>query len=505
MAWYNPLSWGEREAEEYVADRRASRMDGAYGATGFLRGQMGVAAPGVGPATVDQAAANEARGELMGLAGRLSEAGQGRGPSGAAMAAQAQRDAALTNAAALQAGRRGTSAAAGARMAAMAASGGGQRAAQTEAIGRANEMAGANAQLGSVLGGVRGQDLAVAGQDAGLRQQIGLANQDAALRSRGLDLNAAGQLQGQAQAEMNARMQQEQMRFGNLDPGRASYLETLGPAAATAATAVAMSDERSKERTQPLRPGTMYSPGNAKEDIVPASYGMVRSAPVQLMGIGQRVMPRQADGGRKALGDILNTVASAYLAKQLESKAEERDLAAQRRRNLGKTDAEMAEVRRLGSPASEAERALARAGQEIRYPDGRVLRTEDLGDIGQLTGETPEQVLERLRSPGSSRFFVPGGGISDPAAKEDVREMMGELRPYEYSYKPRAQAFGAPPGRHVSVMADDLERSPLGAEMVGRDPASGYKTVDYLRGLPAMLAGIADLNGRLQRLEKGRK
>ena len=53
----------------------------------------------------------------------------------------------------------------------------------------------------------------------------------------------------------------------------------------------------------------------------------------------------------------------------------------------------------------------------------------------------------------------------------------------------------------VGVMAQDLEKSPMGASFVKDTPAG--KQVDYGHGLAAILASQANIHDRLRTLEEG--
>lgn len=93
---------------------------------------------------------------------------------------------------------------------------------------------------------------------------------------------------------------------------------------------------------------------------------------------------------------------------------------------------------------------------------------------------------------------------SDRRAKKniksaDIDEMLDRLRPYSYDYKnPKRDGSG----KKYGVMAQDLEKSRAGKEMV-KETSHG-KVVDYGQGLSTMMASLAELNGRLRKLE-GRK
>lgn len=96
---------------------------------------------------------------------------------------------------------------------------------------------------------------------------------------------------------------------------------------------------------------------------------------------------------------------------------------------------------------------------------------------------------------------------SDERVKTDVkpdesklRDMLDNLAAYEYRYKDTSRE-GTSPGKHVSVMAQDLEKSELGGKAVF-DSEEGHKMVDYGKLAPTMLAGLAMINKRLNKLEK---
>jgi len=83
--------------------------------------------------------------------------------------------------------------------------------------------------------------------------------------------------------------------------------------------------------------------------------------------------------------------------------------------------------------------------------------------------------------------------------EQPLTEMVGKLRPYSYTYD-REQVPEAPAGRQVGVMAQDLEKSPLGRSYVAEDE-QGIKRVDYGRMLPALLGALASQQRRIEDLE----
>lgn len=88
--------------------------------------------------------------------------------------------------------------------------------------------------------------------------------------------------------------------------------------------------------------------------------------------------------------------------------------------------------------------------------------------------------------------------FSDKRAKENigpgdsVRKTMDSLRSYDFNYKGQAIPRGG-------IMAQDLEKTPLGKSLVSE--VGGTKAVDVPQATGLALAGMADLNTRLKKLE----
>lgn len=120
------------------------------------------------------------------------------------------------------------------------------------------------------------------------------------------------------------------------------------------------------------------------------------------------------------------------------------------------------------------------------------------------------QNLSFLGSLGSAGATI---AASDENAKTDIKqnkddasktisEFMDALKSYTYEYKKGAkQPEGKPnpEGEVKSVMAQDLEKTDLGKQMVTDTPDG--KVVDYAQGMAPLLAAIAELNKRTKKLE----
>jgi Chaperone of endosialidase len=123
----------------------------------------------------------------------------------------------------------------------------------------------------------------------------------------------------------------------------------------------------------------------------------------------------------------------------------------------------------------------------------------------------PQAQAQRVRE---QQFAVNGPrSYSDENLKTDKKaegsqdfnpkSFLDKLQAYSYEYKKGAKDMeGAGEGRHLSVMAQDLEKAgPVGKSMVEQDE-QGNKVVDYGKGFGAILASQAQLNERLSQIEK---
>lgn len=85
---------------------------------------------------------------------------------------------------------------------------------------------------------------------------------------------------------------------------------------------------------------------------------------------------------------------------------------------------------------------------------------------------------------------------SDGDVERQVDELLESIDPKTYEYKD-GDKFGE--GRHLSPMAQDLEKSEIGKSMVEDTPEG--KMVNYGKGFGAIMATQAALNSRLKKLE----
>ena len=95
----------------------------------------------------------------------------------------------------------------------------------------------------------------------------------------------------------------------------------------------------------------------------------------------------------------------------------------------------------------------------------------------------------------------------DDITDEEVDEFLSALAPKSYEYTEEAIDKGAPTGRKSGVMAQDMQKSKLGKQLVKETPEGDLK-VDSNMALSALMAAGANANKRLKALEnksKGKK
>jgi hypothetical protein len=78
-----------------------------------------------------------------------------------------------------------------------------------------------------------------------------------------------------------------------------------------------------------------------------------------------------------------------------------------------------------------------------------------------------------------------------------IDDFLSKLKPVSYDYK-QPEVDGE--GRQYGVMAQDMERSPMGASMVEETPRG--KMVDTRKAAMGSLASLADHHDRIGRMEQ---
>jgi hypothetical protein len=233
-------------------------------------------------AAINMTPQDQFRAGQMQLAGQLQDQSMGLGPSLAQSQLRQATDRNIQQSMALAASQRGANPTAGLRQAQMMAAGANQQAAAQAADIRMQEQLSARQQLAGVLGQGRGADIGLATDQAGLQQQMSLANQQAQNQMALANQQAALQqtslndqqarfyntgLSDMTQRDREAQMAYEQMRV-NQQTGMNSINQQAYQSASQARgnmvggmgqgiAAIAMSDEDEKEEIKPGENKTM--------------------------------------------------------------------------------------------------------------------------------------------------------------------------------------------------------------------------------------------------------
>lgn len=164
-------------------------------------------------------------------------------------------------------------------------------------------------------------------------------------------------------------------------------------------------------------------------------------------------------------------------------------------------------------------------------PDGAGLDVKSLAKglsgIGKGIGalvNSQKPVTTRVMSPQKSywRSLVGNPGTANASADfakqlfsdektkegfspESLDEFMEKMNPVQFNYKEPFASMMDAHGRRTGVLADDVEKSDLGDDMVKVDPGTGMKMLDTRpdKFNPLIMASLAHLHKRLSRVEGG--
>ena len=218
-------------------------------------------------------------------------------------------------------------------------------------------------------------------------------------------------------------------------------------------------------------------------------------------GLGARALQSQAAGlSQQAAGQS----ADLALAEQMQARQQLGGVLGQGRAQDLQTAAMNDEMVRyyegLGFSTDQAGFAAAQALENLRVQ-------EALGQQGinaQLAAGR-NQLGAQLGGGGAGAVGTIGGALfSDERKKKNVasgqdaaESFLDTLVARTFDY--RQPGPFAPAGRQLGVMAQDVERTPMGSQLVTNTP--GGKMIDGNAGIGAVLAGEANLHERMKALE----
>lgn len=152
------------------------------------------------------------------------------------------------------------------------------------------------------------------------------------------------------------------------------------------------------------------------------------------------------------------------------------------------------------------------AEQERRQADQYIAQQAAAQRGVALQSATANQQADQSKANTQMNALAGIGGtaammLSDETEKENIKPakdsaneietFMNAIKEYNYNYKNKANGTGEKTG----VMAQDLEKTAVGKTMVDEN-GKGQKVVDTNKAIGAILAGMADLNKKIKKMEK---
>lgn len=157
-------------------------------------------------------------------------------------------------------------------------------------------------------------------------------------------------------------------------------------------------------------------------------------------------------------------------------------------------------------PAVDAATAPASVQQSSNYLPAAPNAGYAQPTAGQAAGMGFNNAINPTGQPSYNYNPTPTPITSDARAKQDIKQggkdmqtFLNEVAPYNYIYKDTRDGVGPQTG----VMAQDLEKSKVGKQMVIDRPEG--KAIDPNKAISTMLAATAHLNQRLKEIEAGQK
>lgn len=127
---------------------------------------------------------------------------------------------------------------------------------------------------------------------------------------------------------------------------------------------------------------------------------------------------------------------------------------------------------------------------------GQAGALEGLGNLEEERRRSGQRTLGGLIGAGATILSDENEKENVESADYDIDNFLKSLDIYKYDYKDKSDGEG----KQYSVMAQDLEKTPVGASMV-EENEQGQKMVNYGKGSGVMLAALKSLSDRLEELE----
>ncbi len=495
---------------------------------------------------------NEGRAGQQRLIGALEEQAAGRGPSMAKMQMQDAQDRAAKQGMSMAASMKGgQSAALAQRNALNMTAQGNQQGARDAAQLRVQEQFNAQNALGNQLGNLRGADIGVNTSQAGFMQDASGRNMDSnnqfAMQNANLS-QQANMYNSQAfnqrqmdQASMN--MQNSQFNANNTNQynnAQAGFNQQMG------LSNLGFTNQFAIQQAQ------MQQQANAN-NLQSAVTNQAQKDAQQQYYMSQANAINEANAGRRMTMEQMYTNQDMGFAVQ-DQKAYEAAQQA-KERNVDRVIGGLEKVGEMAGMAGASDErgkknitdgssAVSGSDSPIQTSGGGGYEPESAGvkqkggfkkfsshttvkvpgsseadstpDWNALAGNSPDgayQAPRRTKPQPSQLGDNPYEDLTETSderckkesyySENDTRDLLDLIHAHKYRYKD-PDARGAGEGEFISPMAQELEKSKLGKNMVIEDD-DGNKMVDYGKGFGFLMASMATLNEDIAKLKKKRK
>jgi hypothetical protein len=451
---------------------------------------------------------NQVRGMQLGLANQLQAQSLGQGPSLATMQLQQATDRNLAQAAALAAsGRGGAQGGLGLRQVQNQQSQIASQAARDAATARMQEQLNAQGALGGVLNSTRGSDVSLASTQAQLQQEQNALNDNQSRFLMGqqseLDQKQREALMALEKLKTDQQIANEQNRAGSFQAtskARGDMVSGIG-----SGIAAAFSDKRLKKNIKD---------GGKEVDKFMKNYaeggeveGDDKSLNKFLSGwsVGQDKAKEQTGtsghyGAGKAMGSGIGALMKKMGKEDLVAKS-----------TMKGVDTPTTGIMPKENMSPDTEMYAACGGEVPKMSKGGEMSQDKMkaafnamsGGVvpgkAKVAGDSVKNdTVDAKVSPGE--IILPRT-VAQSGDESKVMDFLAGIKPEMYNYKDKKHGEGT----YVSPMAQDLEKTELGKDMVIDTPEG--KMVDYARAAGTLMAAQSNLHKRLAELEakKGKK
>lgn len=392
----------------------------------------------------------------------------------------------------------------------------------------AQSDADANLQNSGITKGLYGE--------GGLQSQLQTEGNDLSSRGYGLqqqDHEAYGQAAGdisrqfgQQEADTSKMLQRRGLGGGSSGAAGAAFSGLAGnknEMLAKAQTDIAQ--KRMADTTQRLQANRALQSSlgmqgqQASQSMANAKYGAKADALGKAAGIESGVNDQGRQANEDAIGHKSKNIGDAWAeGKYSGTKSGEADATSSWMKMGGSSSMGMSDERNKTNVSDGGPQARGFLQQVANSHDYSAAPSS--GGEEKKSGGGPMDMMSGLMGGGGESAGGAGGAsgggmgsmmsmFSDENDKQNihdgggkVRDFLDHVEPHSYEYKDEYKHGLGGPGEYVSPMAQELEQTDLGKDMVHDTPDG--KVVDYGKGFGTLLAGMADVNKRLSAIE-GRK